>query len=617
MSNAQNLAVIIDRCLEDILLGVATVDECLERWPQHREELGPLLRAAVAVSSIPRPTVSAPDPARRAAFMAQLRETPQERPRFRFPGLPRLGLGTPLMRFASVAAPAAVVALIAIALVWSSGASTASAATLTVFAGQVEQQVDGSWQVLEDGSTLREGSVIRTGDMSFAMITFPDGSTATVDALTQLAFDRITVDGERQIDLNQASGRVWNDVVPIEDGDSYVIRTPHAVVEAHGTVFETIVNGETAVVTAEGIVSLEQADSSVQVVAGQIVRASAAGFTAPQPITTAGEIRVTGPVAAYLTSPEGAATGVLLNGLVFRQIPGVTTSSVEVRDGTQVQRLTVGDAEAGAYSLVLRRYGPGEGSVTVSSAGTDFTLQVPETVEIARLPLDLGSTETGAVVVRAMSASLESVGEAPQVRVVESERTREVEDQQSPVREEKPAEVVATSAAGGSSSAAPATPTAAATPARTPSAPPTPTATPDTFEADLRTVLAFGNNRELSDVLDRVLEGDDDAKFERLAVLAAVMTDPANAARIRSQLSPREVAELQAEAARLTPGLTGVIGSALSVPADDRGTGASGQPSSVVPNDNGSNGGGSGSSAGGGRNSSGNGGSSGGSSSGG
>ena len=36
------------------------------------------------------------------------------------------------------------------------------------------------------------------------------------------------------------------------DGDSYVIRTPHAVVEAHGTVFETIVNGETAVVTAEG-----------------------------------------------------------------------------------------------------------------------------------------------------------------------------------------------------------------------------------------------------------------------------------------------------------------------------------------------------------------------------
>src|SRR5690606_17838724 len=155
--------------------------------------------------------------------------------------LPSLGsigsmaLGASALRFASVAAPALLVAVVAIALVWSTSPRAASAATLTVFSGQVERLEGDKWVPVEDGAPVKEGDTIRTADGSFAMVTFPDGSTATVDAATRLAFEDITVDGERQISIRQESGRIWNDVVPIEGGDSYVIHTPHAVVRAHGT----------------------------------------------------------------------------------------------------------------------------------------------------------------------------------------------------------------------------------------------------------------------------------------------------------------------------------------------------------------------------------------------
>jgi len=39
---------ILDECLERLLSGVCTVDQCLERYPEHAPELEPLLRTAVA-----------------------------------------------------------------------------------------------------------------------------------------------------------------------------------------------------------------------------------------------------------------------------------------------------------------------------------------------------------------------------------------------------------------------------------------------------------------------------------------------------------------------------------------------------------------------------------------
>jgi len=593
-NNDQYLAELIDSCIEDILLGVATIEECLDRAPEHRAELEPLLRAAMDMITIPV-TTPAPDPARRAAFMAELRSTPQETPRFR---LPSFGSFTPLLRFTSVAAPAAVIAIVAIALVWSGGSSTASAATLTVFVGQVEEQVEGGWRPLADGATLEEGVTIRTSEASVAMLTFPDGSTATVEASTQLALEQIALNGGRQIGIRQESGRIWNDVVPIRQGDAYVINTPHAVVEAHGTVFETIVNGDTAVLTAEGLVSLARGERTVDVAAGQIVRANAEGISAPQRSPIAGEIRITGPVVGYLTSPQGAATGILLNGLAFRQIPGIITSDVGMEDGVLVQTIAVGNAERGAYSLVLRRYGPGTGAVTVMTPANSLTIDVPETVAIARLPLEVTVATNDDIAIRALSSELESVGEAPQVRVVETDRSRSAPNLNAPsATASATADIVASrTATAEATRVVPGTPTSTtetgqptatretSTPSPTATASLTATpplslasATPDEWVGRLQEALATGGDRRLESVLDDLLEGDDATTASRLATLAAAMSDPATAERIRDQISDRDRREINEETTRLVPALADSLRAALE--GDRQSNNSSGRPS--------------------------------------
>ncbi|MCK9495361.1 MAG: FecR family protein [Dehalococcoidia bacterium] len=575
MTNAQDLASIVDSCVEDVLLDRVSVADCLNAYPEYRRELEPLLLAAVELSELPVPEVQ-PDPARRAAFMAEIRQTPQDAPRFSGFGLPSLSsllgafsIGTPVLRFASVAAPAAVIAVIALALVWGGGASTASAATLTVFSGKVEAQIDGGWQPLEDGASIDEGVVIRTGNASFAMVTFPDGSTATVDASTQLMFERITVNGDRQISLRQDTGRIWNDVVPITGGDSYVIHTPHAVVQAQGTVFETVVNGNTEVVTAEGLVRLDllqtsqsTVDRTVEVAAGQIVRASAEGFTTPEAAPNAGAIEVTGPVAAYLTSPEGAATGQLLSGVVFRQIPGITTSGARVGDGMTIQTIVVGDAQHGEYSLVLRRYAKGPAAVTVDTPGSSLQIEVPEAVTIARLPIEVGAATDGQVALRSLSSELESVGEAPTVRVVETDRTRRAEDL-APIRQE-PTALAANTDTPPPTPAPTQSPTAAATawrPEHTPTVPPT--ASPDAWSDQLRAALASRSDSQLRSVLRDTVAGDDATKAVRITQLAAALVDPATAERVRQEIGDDLADQILEDAARLAPGVTGLLRNGL------------------------------------------------------
>src|SRR5690606_27427589 len=123
-------------------------------------------------------------------------------------------------------------ALLAVILVFSRGAEPASAATLTVFVGQVEQRIDGVWQPLTDGAEIREGLEIRTLEGGHALLTFPDGSTASLAQGTQVVLSRLSVHSDRRIEIEQATGRLWNDVVPISRGDIYQVRTPHATVQA-------------------------------------------------------------------------------------------------------------------------------------------------------------------------------------------------------------------------------------------------------------------------------------------------------------------------------------------------------------------------------------------------
>ncbi|MDO9444222.1 MAG: FecR domain-containing protein, partial [Dehalococcoidia bacterium] len=458
------LAEIVDRCVEEITARRASVEDCLERWPEYRAELEPLLRAVTALASLPGVPEVAPAPERRTAFMAQLALTPQQRPRWRLPrlNLPSLGLGALSMRLAAVVAPAAAIAAFALVLVLARGGTPASAAaTLTVFAGGVEQQVLGEWYAAEDGMTLAEGVRLRTGTDGRALLTFPDGSTTTMAPGTELALTRLQANGSRGITIEQLTGRLWHDVVTETDATvSYVVRTPDAVVEARGTVFQTVIEasvGETAVTTIPGLVDVVTTTERVTVAAGEVARAGAQRPAEVRAADVAGTVLVNASVSAALLAPDGAATGSRSDGVVVRQIPGVGTSETDAG-----RTFSFSDVPEGVYTLWLTP----TGDATDTTTPSEVILQTP--AGEVHIPLAAASgvasslrvaveVTDGRTQIRPRDDTPAPAEATPEVRVVDTERSRNDQDRRKN-------EVTPTRTA-----------TATATPTATPTASPTPT----------------------------------------------------------------------------------------------------------------------------------------------
>ncbi len=80
------LEVILDRCLEDIRTRRTTADECLARFPEHAEQLAPLIKSALALRTMGEIT---PSREFKAATRSRLLKL----------GRPAPGLGTRMMRF--------------------------------------------------------------------------------------------------------------------------------------------------------------------------------------------------------------------------------------------------------------------------------------------------------------------------------------------------------------------------------------------------------------------------------------------------------------------------------------------------------------------------------------
>jgi RNA polymerase sigma factor (sigma-70 family) len=67
--NEQKISTILEICLNEVAAGRATIQDCLERYPDRAAELAPLLRAAERVRTSDRPSLS---PQTRARIEAQL-----------------------------------------------------------------------------------------------------------------------------------------------------------------------------------------------------------------------------------------------------------------------------------------------------------------------------------------------------------------------------------------------------------------------------------------------------------------------------------------------------------------------------------------------------------------
>jgi hypothetical protein len=436
---------VLDACVADILGGRRTVAECLEEWPQHRERLEPLLEAAAAMHRIPRAAETAPDPARRAQFMSALRETPQQSPR-RAPlralaalgSAPRAALGalSTFGRVGAVAAPAAALAVAAIALtlVLSRGTTTtAYASTLTVFAGAVEQQVDGAWRPLADGAALQEGARLRTDGAGSALLTFADGSTASIDPNTELMIELARVDGSRRIRLYQFAGRLWNDVAPDDrPGALYLVETPDAIITAHGTLFETVVEqGETVVSTANGLVELEAGDERVFVAPGERASARAHRLIAArqaaqraQEATVRLRLAVDAPFVASLVAPNGKAVGARPDGIVYHQLAGATSTN----PGDGPQRIELRRLAPGTYQLLLRRVEEGSGEIVLTVGADELRFPLDRVGRAVRVELQV-SIEDGKLRVRpsnVRAVDAERIGRHERVVVTELARRRAI-----------------------------------------------------------------------------------------------------------------------------------------------------------------------------------------------
>ncbi len=405
--------LVLDQCIDNVRAGRRTVEQCLAEWPQHAAELESLLRTATAAGGLA--LQAAPDPLARARFMAALRTTPQQSPSFWRDPFARLsGLIGVAGRSALLLAPAAAVAVIALAISLGRDATIAQAATLTVFSGQVERSQGGNWATLTDGATLTEGAHLRTGSDGRAQLTFIDGSTVAVEPGTELTIERARSNGTREIALHQVSGRLWHQIAADDrPGSSFTVRTMDATVYAHGTVFETtIASGATVVSTAEGLVEVVAGTHRLAVASGEVASARQHIVVTPAPVAFAQasrtEVKVDAPFVASLIGPNGRATGTLPSGITLQQIPGALNTGTDI--GTQ--RINLRDIPEGEYTLILRRIADGDGEVVLNIGGAERKVSLSAQAESLTVKLQVAApaartfapAATGAAPVTAVAA---------------------------------------------------------------------------------------------------------------------------------------------------------------------------------------------------------------------
>ena len=426
MNHRHDLASVIDRCLDDLVAGRTTVSECLERYPAHRAELEPLLRAATSMQALPRAADRAPNPIRRAALMELIRETLQER-RSWLHALGDVLTGGFLPRFTAAATPIAFAAVAGMFLLASQPATPAAASTLTVFSGAAEEQVSGSWKALPDGAIVRQGMRVRTNAEGHALLTFPDGSTSSLAPSTEIAIEELSAGTPRTVQIRQYSGRLWNDVVTdTREGARYEVYTQDALVQVHGTVFETSIDGgATSVATTEGSVDVVLGRDRVNVPRGEIVRAQGQRFADRGALQGVGSILIDAPFTAALLSARGESTGARADGAIFRQIRGVTTSN----PGDGPQRFELQLLEPGTYTLVLQRFQPGSGDIVLNVGGIERRVPIDDNAGTAQVHVrvDVQNGKSLVAITEDRPRPAPMVERVP-IRIVETDRTKKVPD---------------------------------------------------------------------------------------------------------------------------------------------------------------------------------------------
>lgn len=222
-------------------------------------------------------------------------------------------------RFAAPAASAAAVALGA-GLAWhahthwrptppGAGVHAPADAALRVAAGTVLVRRAGS---LEAKASPRNVSLsahdeVLTQSDGRATVTLADGSKVRVSPLTELSVSSPEAAGWLHESVRLERGRIDVHVLPLPPGGSFVVLTPDASAEVHGTRFAVIVAKRDGVLSTR--VEVREGHVLVRDASGQALLAPGASWTSHPPKNVR---RVTDakPAATVHTAPAGSAKGV-------------------------------------------------------------------------------------------------------------------------------------------------------------------------------------------------------------------------------------------------------------------------------------------------------------------
>ena len=219
--------------------------------------------------------------------------------------------------------------------------------TLTLLGGDVSvRHGSGQFAAATDGELLKTGDAIKTGADGRAVLTYFEGSSVTIEPLTQLVIDSASAgsDGNTLIAMSQVFGRTWHVVTKlVTSGSKYEVRTPASTASVRGTEFE--VNSDaasTTVATTEGTVVAQVSDPvrggatvEVPVTAGTVHTQLLGAPPAPTRPLPQPERRVVVSVDAsnsLVVDPVGRANGVTKDGKLVAQTPGAQV----VRDGDRI-----------------------------------------------------------------------------------------------------------------------------------------------------------------------------------------------------------------------------------------------------------------------------------------
>lgn len=274
----------------------------------------------------------------------------------------------------------AIIALVIQERIWPPGDVLARSTTLTVLHGEKVflSEEEGSWENVTDTVVVKEGNGIKTGNDSWALITFDDGTTVELEPNTEVSVTELT---NTHITVWQQVGRTWSGIKKLVGPLTQVqVETPSAAALVRGTLMDIVVDelGNTIVSALEGVIEVTAEGISRTVEAGmQSLINMGLAPSEPEPIPPPKnrlEITVRGPAWAVAvdSSPDGSigpgrSVGVVPPGVVTNQLPRATTTGAHAEP--QFIVVPVPEEEGNkTYSIVLYGKDPG-GNVDVEVKG--------------------------------------------------------------------------------------------------------------------------------------------------------------------------------------------------------------------------------------------------------